>query len=82
MQVYFYSPQGTHFQAEAQEVHLPGCKARFTLLENHAPILSSLSAGPLRIVTKTEELSWSIASGFVDVQNNRVSIAGTGVTAL
>ena len=81
MQVCFSSPEGVLFRDEAQEVHVPGFHAGFTILDKHAPLLSPLSHGTIRIVSGGTEKSWQIGSGFIDVQNNEVSIVAEGVSA-
>lgn len=82
MKVDFFSPEGLIFQAEANEVHVPGDRSCFTILANHAPVLSPLSAGMVRIVTEQGEHQWNIESGFIDTHNNQISIVGVEVKLL
>lgn len=82
MKVDFYSPEGLIFKADANEVHVPGDQSGFTVLANHSPVLSPLSAGLVRIVTGKEEKQWTIESGFIDVHDNQVSIVGVEVKTI
>ena len=57
------------FKGEVESVTLPGAKGSFTVLENHASLISTLDAG-----TIGERHSVSVGGGFVDVDNNRVAV--------
>ena len=53
------SPEKEIFTGEVDSVTLPGTLGSFTILVQHAPIVSSLKAGTLAYVTKDgEEYSW------------------------
>ena len=81
------SPEATLFQGEVTSVSLPGSKGSFQLLENHAPIVSTLQAGTVVIkgsidiaeeaqyffayVTKNE-LHFDLQSGTVEMKENKV----------
>lgn len=65
----------TLFKGEADSVTLPGVKGSFTVLKNHAPLISVLTAG--KVVYKTpegKEEELSIKGGLVDVADNRISV--------
>ena len=47
---------------------------QFTVLENHASLISTLDAGTIEYVTGGERHSVSVGGGFVDVDNNRVAV--------
>ena len=47
---------------------------QFTVLENHASLISTLDAGTIEYVTAGERHSVSDGGGFVDVDNNRVAV--------
>ena len=67
------SPEKEIFTGEVDSVTLPGTLGSFTILVQHAPIVSSLKAGTLAYVTKDgEELD--IHGGFVEMNSNRVSV--------
>lgn len=69
------SPEKEIFTGEVDSVTLPGTLGSFTILMQHAPIVSSLKAGTLAYVTKDgEERALDIHGGFVEMNSNRVSV--------
>ena len=63
------------FSGDADSVTLPGVKGSFTVLKNHAPIISVLVAG--KVVCKlsdgeTKEID--VKGGLVDVADNKISV--------
>lgn len=69
------SPQEVAFKGEAVSVTLPGVLGKFTVLKNHAPLISVLVEG--KIVYRTpsgEEQSYDIKGGLADVDNNVISV--------
>lgn len=68
------APDRLVFEGEVESVTLPGTVGSFTVLNNHAPIISSLEKG--KIVYKgTDGLSEiSVKSGFAEVKSNILSI--------
>lgn len=42
------SPEAILFKGEVQSVHVPGVNGEFQILNNHAPIVSLLSAGSVK----------------------------------
>lgn len=74
MNVSILSPLKTLFQGEATSVNLPGKIGAFTVLENHAPIVSTLDKGVISITNKEENTEIEIVSGFVEVHDNEITI--------
>lgn len=68
------SPEKTLFDGNVKSVQVPGVLGRFEILENHAPIISSLNPGVIVYNTGSETNSLSIKSGFVEVEKNKVMI--------
>lgn len=69
------SPEKTIFSGEVNSVRLPGTDGQFEVLNNHAPIISSLNAGQVKIRNAhgTEEF-FDINAGFVEVLKNKVVV--------
>ena len=65
------SPTGTLFHGEATRVTLPGT---FTVLQDHASLLSTLDAGEIEYESNGEVKTLAAEGGFVDVNNNRVVV--------
>lgn len=74
MNVSILSPLKSLFQGEATSVNLPGKVGAFTILENHAPIVSTLDKGVIAITNKDEVSEIEIVSGFVEVHDNEITI--------
>ena len=70
-----FTPDGILYDDEVESVTLPSSKGPFTVLINHAPIISSLIKG--RIEYKVDEDNSSmidVESGFVEVKENVVTV--------
>ena len=69
------SPEKILFDGDVESVTVPGTLGEFEVLENHAPIISSLNAGKMMFVVPNEsKMEINIAGGFVEVQKNEVSL--------
>ncbi len=63
------------FRGEAVSVTLPGELGSFTVLKNHAALISVLTKGEVKYTTpEGEERSLSIEGGLADVNNNVISV--------
>jgi len=49
MRVEIITPESQIFQGEADAISLPGKEGQFQVLENHAPLISTLKAGTVKI---------------------------------
>lgn len=74
MNLELISPQKVYFSGEVSMVSLPGKSGRFTVLENHAPIISKLDSGILKYRTNQNESEVIVGDGFVEVNKNRVIV--------
>lgn len=68
------TPEKVVFEGETPHVIVPGAKGQFEILDRHAPIVSILSPGIIRYSHKNEEVELSIKGGFVELDNNVVSV--------
>ena len=83
------SPEATLFSGEVESVTVPGINGEFQMLNNHAPIVSLLQAGDVKIegeITLEEEYEdsftsdasgktiLSISSGTVEMKDNHVIV--------
>lgn len=75
LQLNIVSPEKELFNGEVENVTLPGMIGSFTILPQHAPIVSSLKAGTLSYVTMDgEEHVQEINGGFIEMNDNNVSV--------
>ena len=64
-------------------VQLPGISGLFEILDKHAPLVSALGKGNLKILKDKKEVeSYSIQSGFVEVINNKATVLVEGAVQL
>ena len=69
------SPSEILFEGEAESVTLPGAMGSFTVLKNHASIISVLTKGGIRYRKPNgHEEILDIKGGLVDVDSNVVSV--------
>lgn len=68
------TPEATLYEGYVEKVGLPGEGGRFMVLKNHAPIISSLSAGNVVYVSEGVESVVTIQAGFVRVNANEVTV--------
>lgn len=73
------TPERKIFSGEVYGVQLPGISGLFEVLDKHAPLVSALKAGKLKILKdKSATSSYTIQSGFVEVVNNKTTVLVEG----
>jgi len=77
------TPEKKLFSGDAYGVQMPGLTGSFEVLEKHAPLISALKHGTIKVLRdKQNEIArFSIQGGFVEVLNNRVTVLVEGGTA-
>ena len=68
------SPEKIEFDGEVVSVLVPGTLGSFEILQNHAPIISSLEKGVVTYETAEGKKSLEIIGGFVSVNQNQVNL--------
>ncbi len=75
MELSIITPDETLFHGQAKLVQLPGSDGSFELLDRHAPIISTLSLGNIRVLTAGgETIELPVKTGVVEMSGNKVSI--------
>ncbi|HBH47110.1 MAG TPA: ATP synthase F1 subunit epsilon [Bacteroidales bacterium] len=75
MKLEILTPEKSLFKGMVRSVTVPGKKGAFMVLNNHAPIISTLSRGTILITTQDfveEEIS--ILGGVVEVKHNTIIV--------
>jgi len=70
------APDKTIFDSEAEEIVIPSTTGQLGILSGHAPLLSALDIGVMR-VRKAKNQNWQIIAiygGFAEVDDNEVTI--------
>ena len=69
------SPERIEFDGEVESVLVPGSQGQFEILNDHAPIISTLDKGVVEYgLPKGQKVQLEILGGFVEVQQNVVSL--------
>lgn len=69
------SPERIEFDGMVESVLVPGSQSQFEILNDHAPIISTLEKGVVEYsLPKGKKARLEILGGFVEVQQNEVSI--------
>ena len=74
IQLSIVTPEKKVFDAEVEAVTIPTASGEVGLLANHAPIVSALRPGILSYTLKGSVEKMVIAGGFVEMNNNKVSV--------
>jgi F-type H+-transporting ATPase subunit epsilon len=69
------TPEKRLFDGKVKLVKVPGASGSFEILNNHAPIISTLTKGTIKVITETDKKEFiDIDSGIVEVKANIISI--------
>ena len=68
------SPERTLFEGEAESVVAPAFDGEVGILSHHAPMLTLLGNGRLRVRAAGSERQFTVAGGFLEVADDRVRI--------
>jgi F-type H+-transporting ATPase subunit epsilon len=69
------SAEGEIYSGEASMVFLPGSQGELGIAPRHAPLLTTLKAGEVRVQSEgAEEQSFYVGGGTLEVQPNRVTV--------
>lgn len=68
------SPERIEYNGQAERVKVPGTLGSFEILENHAPIISSLETGVVEYVVGGQTHALAVNGGFVEVCKNDVNL--------
>ncbi|MFT5970816.1 MAG: F-type H+-transporting ATPase subunit epsilon [Flavobacteriales bacterium] len=69
------SPDKEIFKGEVSSVKLPGADGSFEVLNNHAPIVSTLVAGDVRVINAAKETeNFAITGGVIEMQDNKIVV--------
>jgi F-type H+-transporting ATPase subunit epsilon len=69
------TPDKKVFEGEVKLVQLPGSKGKFEILKNHAPIISTLDKGIVRIVEMNgDEKTFEVDGGVVENISNKIIV--------
>jgi F-type H+-transporting ATPase subunit epsilon len=83
MNLQILTPEKKLFSDDVFGVQLPGIEGSFEVLDKHAPLVSALAKGTLKVLkNKNATVSYTISGGFVEVLNNRATVLVESATEL
>ncbi|WEK36246.1 MAG: ATP synthase F1 subunit epsilon [Candidatus Pseudobacter hemicellulosilyticus] len=84
MNLEILTPERKLFSGDVYGVQLPGISGLFEVLDRHAPLVSALKAGRLKVIKDKSNHTafYDIQGGFVEVLNNKVTVLVEGATAV
>lgn len=69
------TPEKKLFAGEAKLIKVPGSEGSFELMNKHAPIISSLAEGSVKIVTNDDQSQYfNVSGGVLEMKDNKVII--------
>src|SRR5206468_3186683 len=74
IQLEIVTPEKLAYEGEVDSVQLPGSEGELGVLPHHAPLISTLGVGELRIRKGGSEESFAIVGGFLQVRPDKVVV--------
>jgi len=80
MNLEILTPEKKLYSGEVYGVQMQGVSGSFEILDKHAPLVSALKSGRLKVLTDKQNhfTNFEIQSGFVEVINNKVTVLVEG----
>ena len=78
------TPEAKVFSGEVYGVQMPGQDGLFEVLDKHAPMVSALGKGNIKILNTKNSVSpetYAIDGGFAEILNNRVTVLAEGTAS-
>ena len=74
------APDQELFSGEVDLVQVPGSKGSFEILRNHAPIISTLEKGRIKIVDqKGVTTFFDVDGGVIEAKNNKIIVLAESI---
>ena len=75
------TPDRKVFSGEATAVTFPGTDGQFQVLNDHAPLVSTLAKGQMVVQSSTGQQTFMVDGGVVEVLQNKVLVLAESVVA-
>jgi F-type H+-transporting ATPase subunit epsilon len=73
------TPDKKVFAGEVDAAQFPGTNGSFEVLNQHAPLISTMESGRIRITTKQGQEFFTVDGGVVEVLNNKIIVLAESV---
>ncbi|AKD03464.1 ATP synthase F1 subunit epsilon [Pontibacter korlensis] len=74
------TPDKKVYAGEVEAAQFPGANGSFEVLDSHAPLISTLDKGSIRITTNKGQEFFTVDGGVVEVLNNKIIVLAESVT--
>ena len=74
MDVQIITPDKSLYKGQADLITVPGNSGSIGILNHHAPLVSSLKKGEIKIVLNEKEEFFKIEGGVIEVSQNKVIV--------
>lgn len=69
------TPDKKVFSGEVRLIQLPGSKGAFEILSNHAPIISTLTNGKIKVIDLNDQVSFfEVKDGVIESKDNKIIV--------
>ncbi|TFH49630.1 MAG: ATP synthase F1 subunit epsilon [Bacteroidia bacterium] len=80
MKIEIITPDSKVYSGKIRSVRVPGTSGSFQVLQDHAPIISTLVRGPVFISDdQDKEVKLEISGGVIEVKKNRIILLADSV---
>jgi F-type H+-transporting ATPase subunit epsilon len=80
MKIEIITPDKKVFEGDIKSVRVPGKKGSFQVLNDHAPIISTLDKGSVIMVDiQGKEIIFEISGGVIEVKANKIILLADSV---
>jgi len=79
------TPEKRIYSGDVYGVQLPGISGLFEVLNRHAPMVSALTSGQIKVLVNakgTNNQQFSIEGGFVEILDNKATVLVEGATEI
>lgn len=74
------TPSKTAFKGEISSITVPGTNGSFQVLKNHAPIVSSLEVGSIKVVLNDNTIhNYATGGGTIEVNKNKILLLADSI---
>lgn len=71
------TPEEKVYSGEIKLIRVPGTKGSFEILQNHAPIISTLEKGDIKVISSADkEEHFKINGGLIEASDNKIIVLG------
>jgi F-type H+-transporting ATPase subunit epsilon len=76
MELEILTPERKIYSGEVYGIQLPGISGSFEILDKHAPLVSALGKGNMKVLVDkaNNNALYEVSGGFVEVLNNKVTV--------